>query len=116
MKKDKVINYRYHEFEHNGEKCVAAVSSYAGRNVRAVARCSSNDTYDFEKGKKLAAARCDLKVREKRVKRAFNKRYEAFVALEQAKKHFDKMNQYYSDSLDEAVISKQYLKILEETM
>ena len=116
MKKDKVINYRYHEFEKNGEKCVAAVSTYAGRNVRAVARCSKGDTYDFEKGKKLAAARCDLKVREKRLKRALNKRHEAFVALEIAKKNWDKMNQYYSDSLDECVISKQYLKILEESM
>lgn len=116
MKKDKVINYRYHEFKQNGEKCVAAVSSYAGKNVRAVAHCSKDDTYDFEKGKKLAAARCDLKVREKRVKRALNKRHEAAVALEQAQKHWDRMNKYYSDSIEECIISQKYLKILEESM
>lgn len=116
MKKNKAIKYRYYEFEQNGEKCVAAVSSYAGRKVRAVARCSKSDAYDFEKGKKLAAARCDLKIREKRIKRSWNKRHEAAIALERATKQWDKMNKYYSDSLEECIVSQKYLKILEESM
>ena len=49
---------------------VVAVSSFAGHRVRATAKADPRDKFDLEKGKRLAAARCNLKVAEKRKKHA----------------------------------------------
>ena len=59
----------------NGNK-VIAVSTYAGKTVRGTAICHPSDPFDLETGKKLAAMRCDLKVRNKRQKAAA-KRFDA---------------------------------------
>ena len=56
-------NYRYFIA---GNK-VIAVSTYAGKTVRGIAICSPEDKFDIEFGKKLAAARCNEKVAEKRL-------------------------------------------------
>lgn len=62
------FEYKYKiDKEH---KTIVALSSFAGRTVVGVAKCSPEDTFDIEAGKKLAAARCALKVAEKRMKRA----------------------------------------------
>lgn len=116
MKNFPIEKYKFYEFVRNGQKYVAAVSTYAGRFVRATAICSEDDTYDIEKGKKLAAARCDFKVRQKRVKRAFAKRHEASMKLEEARKEFEKQDKYYSDSLEDALISGDKLREIEATM
>lgn len=52
------------------KKVVVALSSFAGQTIRGVARCSDKDTFNIETGKKLAAARCSVKIAEKRMKRA----------------------------------------------
>ena len=49
---------------------VIAVSTYAGKTVRGVAICADSDNFDLEKGKRLAAARCNAKVAEKRLHNA----------------------------------------------
>lgn len=49
---------------------VIALSTYAGKVVRGIAKCSPQDKFDEEYGKKLAAARCNLKVAQKRLNRA----------------------------------------------
>ena len=61
---------------------VVAVSTYAGRTVRGVAKCDPKDTFDIEKGKQLAAARCQAKVSSQRLKRATKKLDEAVKAAE----------------------------------
>ena len=77
---------------------VVAVSSYAGRPVRGVAKCASDDKFDLETGKKLAAARCNQKIATKRWNRA-NKRYdEANHAVTMAKRHLHMMDEYYEDA------------------
>ena len=58
--------YRFYD---NGSK-VVAVSSYAGRPVRGVAKCDPRDSFDIEKGRALAEARCDVKVAQKRADRS----------------------------------------------
>ena len=62
------FDYKYVVDEE--KKVVVALSTFAGQTVRGVARCSEKDTFDIETGKKLAAARCSLKIAEKRMKRA----------------------------------------------
>ena len=73
---------------------VIVVSTYAGKNVRGVAKCHPSDSFDNEKGIKIAQARCDLKIAEKRVKRAKGK-YDATVAVfNKASKDVDKAAEY----------------------
>lgn len=66
MKKFSPDKYRYIV---NGNT-VIAISTYAGKTVKGVAKCDPEDTFDLEKGKKLAAARCNEKVCRKRLRRA----------------------------------------------
>lgn len=61
------------------------------------------DTFSLEDGK--AAARCNLKISEKRHNRAVRKLEEARTALAYAKRHVEKMKYYFEDScvaLDDA--------------
>ncbi len=92
-----IEKYRYFT---NGNK-VIAVSTYAGKTVRGVAICDKEDTFDFEKGKQLAAARCAVKVAEKRLNRAYNKRKEAENKMLAAESHVGKMAAYCFDALSE---------------
>lgn len=62
------FEYKYKIDEEH--KTIVAMSSFAGRTVAGVARCAPDDVFDVEAGKKLAAARCALKIAEKRMKRA----------------------------------------------
>ena len=79
---------------------VEALSSYGGEIVRGVAKCNPEDTFDLEFGMQLAAARCDLKVADKRVKRATKKYSEAANACEIAAKRLNKMQEYLCDATD----------------
>ena len=63
----KEIKYRI--FTDNKTMVIAA-STYAGKVVKGIARCKEGDTFDFEKGKALAIAKCNLKVQKRRWKRA----------------------------------------------
>lgn len=66
MTKQRKINYKI--YRHDNE--IVAVSTFAKRMVRGVAKCDPRDEFDHKKGEALAIARCDLKVAEKRLKRA----------------------------------------------
>lgn len=88
-----------YRFYTNGSK-VVAVSSYAGKTVRGVAKCAENDNFDLDKGRELAAARCAEKVAIKRFNRAAIKLNEAEEALIRAREYYDRMEDYYKDADD----------------
>lgn len=90
-----MCQYRY----YGSDKTVVAVSTYAGKTVRGVAKCNSADEFALETGKKLAGARCNVKIAARRVKNAKNKRAEAVAALEAAQKRVAEMNAYYDDAV-----------------
>ena len=96
MKSFPIEGYRF--FQHGNR--VIAVSTYAGRTVRGVAVCASDDEFDLEYGKRLAAARCNAKVALKRRLRALNKAIEATAEYEKAEKHLHEMRQYWADAYD----------------
>ena len=77
---------------------VIAVSSFAGKTVRGVAKCNPADQFNYEKGSALASARCGVKIAEKRVKRAYNKVDEAKAAVNAALDHLTEMLKYQSDA------------------
>ena len=94
--------YKYFQFKNeNGGTTVTAASTYAGRTVKGYAKCDPRDNFSIEKGKELAAARCNLKVAQKRQARASRKYLEAAQAANEAAQYFEKMKQYYMDSVDQ---------------
>ena len=87
---------------------VVAVSTYAGRPVRGVAKCDPLDVFSLEDGKKLAVARCNEKVAHKRLNRAKNKMAEAEKDLLAAKAHYEKMQKYFTDSQESCSKAQNY--------
>ena len=100
-----VDKYRFYQSDNK----VIAVSTYAGLPVRGVAKCDPEDEFSLESGKALAAARCNEKIAEKRCKRAMRKSLEAYKAMTEAKEYFDRMVQYYEDSVDNLKIATDYV-------
>lgn len=88
------MRYRFYVAENK----IICVSTFAGKPVRGIAKCDPKDTFDFDTGKKLAKARCDYKVAEKRVKRARERHAEATKLLGDAREYRDKMQNYYDDA------------------
>ena len=97
MRKNFVPKYRYYT---NGENVVVAVASYKGRTIRGVAKCSEQDEFDLEVGKKLAAARCAMKIARERVKGAKVQRdmWQDILAYYAAQ--YEKWDARYDDALE----------------
>ena len=67
--KKKPFPIEKYRFEVNGGT-ITASSTYAGKKVSGTAHCAEVDEFNEQTGKEIAAARCNVKVCEKRVKRA----------------------------------------------
>ena len=87
-------NYRYVIV---GRKIIA-LSTYAGKTVRGVAICSEHDQFDVEKGKALAAARCNEKVAAKRYERANQKLNNVLDEFNTVENKLTCAAQYYHDA------------------
>ena len=98
-------SYRIYETPNK----VIAVSSFAGQTVRGVAKCNPADEFDPDKGAALAAARCGVKIAEKRVKRAYSKVDEAKQAVCDALNHLSDMMKYEADA--EATLSNAQFEL-----
>lgn len=110
-----IMNYpieKYKIIEHKNE--VIAISTYAGKTVKGVAKADPRDEFDVEKGKKLAIARCAMKIAVKRQNRAKKCLAVAQARLEEAKKWEKKMADYVSDSMIAASKSLDELYDLEQ--
>lgn len=100
----------------DGKNKVICVSSYAGKNVKGYAKCSDSDVFDLEKGKKIAQARVDVKIADKKCKRAQQKFADANVAFGDAATKLDKMRSYVLDSLNELEAAKNNLADIERNI
>jgi hypothetical protein len=87
-----------YEYFSDGKSKVIAVSHYAGKVVRGVAKCSPTDDFDIEAGKEIAKARCDAKIAAKRAARAKEKRELAHQAYLVAADYADAMVRYRVDA------------------
>ena len=113
MKNDS--NFNNYKYFVSGNK-VIAVSTYAKKTVRGVAKCSSADTFDEEKGKKLAAARCNLKVSQKRYDRAMINWFKKYAACNVAQKEFSAACSYCEDSDNKLKEAERALKEIEASL
>lgn len=91
-------NDKYTYFVADKQKKVVAVSTYAGKIVRGVAKCDPRDEFSVEDGKKLAAARCAVKVAKKRNANANAQKKKAYNELVAKQNRLQKMNDYVDDS------------------
>jgi hypothetical protein len=107
---------RYKYFIDEKNRKVIVVSTYAGKTVRGVAKAEPRDSFNIEKGKALAKARCDAKVAEKRAKRATKKINEARDFLIDARNYYEDMNSYYNDSMIAQTIAQEHLDDLIKTL
>ena len=80
---------------------ILARSTYAGETVKGKAICHLNDTYNEEKGIKLAVARCAEKIAKKRVARATRLLKKANDQLAMAQKYVADMTAYHNDAVAE---------------
>ena len=87
---------KYHFYV--GPNKVIATSTYAGKTVRGVAKCSKDDIFDIEKGKQLAAARCAKRIADKRMNRAYAARERAYHEVAKAYAKLKDMEDYVYDA------------------
>ena len=92
------MRYKYYT---DNKTIVIAISTYAGKEVKGIAKCSPSDNFDFEKGATLARLRCDLKIADKRINRAEKKLEEARKSYIEANRLVDDMHDYLTDSMFE---------------
>lgn len=108
-----MARYKYYT---DGENKVVAVSSYAGKTVRGVAKCDPRDSFNEADGKMLAEARCALKVADKRYARAQKEYAKAYVAVVAAQKRLEKMSTYVTDSYQEQKMAEKNLETIMMTL
>ena len=85
----------------NAGNTTIAVSSFAGRTVKATAKLDPRDSFNPEMGKAIAGARCRVKIADKRVTRAEQKVIEATQAVNEAYAKYSKAYDYYENALKE---------------
>lgn len=96
--RNKIAKPKYKVFT-NSKNEIIAVSTYAGKTVKGVAKCDPRDSFDKATGEQLAIARCAAKIAEKRRKRAERKVAEAKILVDEAQAYLDRMNSYFSDAV-----------------
>lgn len=84
----------------NSNNKVYCMRYYAGKTVKGIAKCAPADTFNLEDGKKLARARCDAKVAEKRLKRITKKFEEAREELVAAANKAEYMQQLFEEAIN----------------
>lgn len=100
---------------YNDNQCIA-VTRYAGKNVRAVAKCDPADVFNGVYGERLATARCEVKVAEKRQRRAVELANAAIEELIAQQKKLDKLMAFVHQTTAELAEAEATLKaVLDES-
>ena len=100
-------------FIHSGNR-VIAISSYAGKPIKAIASCHEDDTFDLEFGKNLASAKLDLKILERRLKDAVKQRDQLHVSTLLMADKAKKADERVQRIVDELVKSEYaYAKLIQ---
>jgi hypothetical protein len=103
--------HKYNVSEDN--RTVECLSSFAGKPVRGIAKCDPDDNFNVESGKEIAFARCELKISNKRRKKAFANYARAQADFERAKERLTKASDYIVDATIEYGENKKKLEAIE---
>ena len=106
---------RYNTYT-NGVDKVIVTSTYAGKTVRGIAKCSSEDKFDLEIGKKLAKARCDEKVAFKRMRSAQRRLVHTRQVVSDILVYLHKVEEYETDAHMAWVFARNERENLEKTL
>jgi hypothetical protein len=89
---------KYH-FYHNADNgTIVCTTMYKGQMVRGIAKCSPEDNFDIETGKKLAYLRCKEKFSRKKLRRARSAYEESVIVEARAKNNLNKAVDFVNDS------------------
>lgn len=108
-----LLNYsnKYHFYHNAAANLIVCTTNYKGQTIRGVAKCSPDDNFDIETGKKLAYLRCRLRYMKKKAKRARAAYGEAVVAEAKARDHLRDMTEFMQDAEGQIeVASKELLR------
>ena len=100
VEKYNIVIHQHKDYETTE---IIAYSTYAGKVVKGNAIVHENDTYDEDKGVKLAVARCAEKIARKRQARAARLLKKAQEQLAMAQKYVNDMNRYHEDACAEVI-------------
>lgn len=101
-----------YKFFTTADSKTIAVSTYAGKTIRGVAKLDPRDNYDPDFGRKLAAARCEEKVTKKRMKRSMTKLQEAVENKMKAEERLNQMILYNQEAILAHKEAKDYIDSL----
>ena len=96
------------------QNMVIAITTFAGRTVRAKAKCHPNDEFDYEFGKELAAARCNVKVARRRYQRAMERYNKSLEMRRAAMKEFNECSDYLTNSYSALKVATMKLSEVED--
>ena len=116
IEKYNFVTYDKKNADGTTSKTTVAISTYAGKVVKGIAKCIETDDYNTDLGRELAAARCDIKVCAKRKARAEQKYMEARKALESLENYVRMVSNYYSEAKYEYDESKTRLETIESKL
>ena len=108
-----VEKYRYFT---NNTNLVIAEQTYAGKKYRAKAVCANDDDFDYEKGKTLAAARCNVVITGKRYDAALEKVTFLRNVEKELKKALEDCERYYDDAMKEHLEAIAYRSLVEKSL
>lgn len=107
---------KYH-FYHSAESgTVVCTRAYKGRIIRGTAKCSPEDDFDIEAGKKLAYLRCRQKFMQKKLKRAQAVYFDVARAYAKAKYDFNTAHEFVQDVEIQLSILDNELAQFEQTL
>lgn len=92
------MRYKYYV---TPDKHIICTTTFAGKTLRAEAKCAPDDDYDELRGKQIARAKVDIKVGKKRLSRATAKLGMADSLVDEAVKYQSKMERYYDDAREQ---------------
>ncbi len=95
-----IANYgeKYHFYYNVETGTIVCTTIYKGQMVRGIAKCSPEDSFELETGKKLAYLRCKAKFARKKLQRARKAYAEAVIVEARAKNNLSKAVDFVNDS------------------
>ena len=95
---------------YNTDNAIICVTYYAGKPVKAIAKCDPMDQFDYNAGKKLAKLRCLAKVKTKQAKYAAEQYRIAREEYQKAKAHLEDMQSFMDKTAEEMIQAKTELE------